>query len=37
LLFVLGTGERIGANVAQEFLLGRYTHRRHQTTDALTQ
>jgi hypothetical protein len=26
--FALGTGERIGANVAQEFLLGRFTHRR---------
>jgi Carboxypeptidase regulatory-like domain len=36
-LFALGTGERIGANVAQEFLLGRFTHRRHQITDALTQ
>jgi hypothetical protein len=25
--FALGTGERIAANVAQEFLLGRFTHR----------
>jgi hypothetical protein len=28
--FALGTGERIGANVAQEFLLGKFTHRRSQ-------
>jgi hypothetical protein len=25
--FALGTGERLGANVAQEFLLGKFTHR----------
>jgi hypothetical protein len=29
-LFALGTGERIGANLAQEFLLSKFTHRRHQ-------
>src|SRR5580704_3690327 len=28
-LFALGTAERIGADVAQEFLLGRFTHHRH--------
>jgi hypothetical protein len=35
--FALATGERIIANVAQEFLLGKITHRRHQDTEALTQ
>ena len=29
-LFAVGTAERIGANVAQEFLLGRFTHRRRE-------
>jgi carboxypeptidase family protein len=33
--FALGTGERIGANVAQEFLLGKFTHRHRQVTEAL--
>ena len=35
--FALGTGERIGANVAQEFLLGKLTHRRRQVTEASAQ
>ncbi len=36
-LFALGTAERIGADVAQEFLLGKFTRRRHQAADALAQ
>jgi hypothetical protein len=36
-LFALGTGERIGANVAQEFLLGKFTHRRRQETEGSAQ
>jgi hypothetical protein len=36
-LFALGTGERIGANVAQEFLLGKFTHRHGKTSEALKQ
>ena len=35
--FALGTGERIGANVAQEFLLGKFTHRRRRVTEASSQ
>jgi hypothetical protein len=35
--FALGTGERIAANVAQEFLLGKFTRRRHQVTEASAQ
>ncbi|HEX3376025.1 MAG TPA: carboxypeptidase-like regulatory domain-containing protein [Candidatus Acidoferrales bacterium] len=36
-LFALGTGERIGANIAQEFLLSRFTHRRRQEIEAPAQ
>jgi hypothetical protein len=36
-LFALGTGERIGANLAQEFLLGRFTRRRREGTEASAQ
>jgi len=36
-LFALGTGERIGANVAQEFFLGKFTRRRRQITEAAAQ
>lgn len=32
--FALGTGERLGADVAEEFLLGKLTHRRHNTKQA---
>jgi hypothetical protein len=32
--FALGTVERIAANVAQEFLLGKFTRRRRQVTEA---
>ena len=35
--FALGTGERIGANVAQEFLLGKFTHRRRRVIEASSQ
>lgn len=35
--FALGTGERIAADVAQEFLLGRFTRRRRQVTEASSQ
>jgi len=35
--FALGTAERIGANVAQEFLLGKFTRRRRQVTEASSQ
>jgi len=36
-LFALGTAERLGSNVAQEFLLGKFTRRRHEGTEASTQ
>jgi hypothetical protein len=36
-LFALGTVERIGSNVAQEFLLARFTHRRREGTEASAQ
>ncbi len=32
--FALGTGERLGANIAQEFLLGKFTHRGGSKTKA---
>ena len=35
--FALGTAERIGANVAQEFLLGKFTRRRREGTEASAQ
>src|SRR4029077_19381958 len=31
--FALGTAERIGANVAQEFFLGKFARRRRERTD----
>jgi hypothetical protein len=36
-LFALGTGERIGANLAQEFLLSKFTRRRRERTEASAQ
>jgi len=36
-LFALGTAERIGSNVAQEFLLGKFTRRRREGTEASAQ
>jgi hypothetical protein len=35
--FALGTVERIGANLAQEFLLGKFTRRRRERTEASAQ
>jgi Carboxypeptidase regulatory-like domain len=35
--FAIGTGERIAASVAQEFLLSKFTHRGGHTTDASKQ
>jgi hypothetical protein len=35
--FALGTGERIGANLAQEFLLGKFTRRQGKLTEASAQ
>jgi hypothetical protein len=32
-LFALGTAERLGSNVTQEFLLGKFTRRRRERTD----
>jgi hypothetical protein len=36
-LFALGTAERIGSNVAEEFLLGKFTRRRREGTEASAQ
>ncbi len=36
-LFALGTAERIGSNVVQELLLGKFTHRRGEGTEASAQ
>ncbi len=36
-LFALGTAERIGSNVAQEFFLGKFTRRRRERTEASAQ
>ena len=36
-LFALGTAERIGSNVAQEFLLGKFTRRHREGTEASAQ
>jgi hypothetical protein len=36
-LFALGTAERIGSNVAQELLLGKFTRRRREGTEASAQ
>ena len=36
-LFALGTAERIGSNVVQELLLGKFTHRRDEGTEAPAQ
>ena len=36
-LFALGTAERIGANVAQEFFLGKFTRRRREGTEVPAQ
>ena len=36
-LFALGTAERIGADLAQEFLLGKVTHHRQRSNEALVQ
>lgn len=33
-LFALGTAERVGSNVAQELILGKFTHRRREGTEA---
>jgi carboxypeptidase family protein len=36
-LFALGTAERIGSNVVQEFLLGKFTRRRREGSEASAQ
>ena len=36
-LFALGTAERLGSNVAQEFFLGKFTRRRREGTEASVQ
>jgi Carboxypeptidase regulatory-like domain len=36
-LFALGTAERLGSNVVQEFLLGKFTRRRREGTEASAQ
>jgi hypothetical protein len=36
-LFALGTAERLGSNVAQEFLLGKFTRRRRERAEVSAQ